>query len=92
MSQLDWLMIALFFLTLIGIGVYSIFKVRKSGDFFVGGGKLPWWIGGISHHVGGYSAVIFTAWAMYNYRDGFSTYVWWAQNLVRIEHIEDNSE
>lgn len=78
MSQLDWLMIALFFLTLIGIGVYSIFKVRKSGDFFVGGGKLPWWIGGISHHVGGYSAVIFTAWAMYNYRDGFSTYVWWA--------------
>lgn len=74
----DWLMLCLFFLTLIAIGVYSTLKVRQSGDYFVGGGKLPWWIGGISHHVGGYSAVIFTAWAMYAYRDGFSLYVWWA--------------
>lgn len=78
MQFLDWLVLCLFFLTLIGIGVFSTLRVRQSGDYFVGGGKLPWWIGGISHHVGGYSAVIFTAWAMYNYRDGFATYVWWA--------------
>lgn len=78
MHALDWLMLCLFFLTLIGIGVFSLLKVRQSGDYFVGGGKLPWWIGGISHHVGGYSAVVFTAWAMYAYRDGFSLYVWWA--------------
>lgn len=74
----DWIMLFLFFATLIGIGVFSILKVRQSGDYFVGGGKLPWWVGGISHHVGGYSAVIFTAWAMYAYRDGFPLYVWWA--------------
>lgn len=78
MSTLDWFMLCLFFLTLIGVGLFSLLKVRQSGEYFVGGGKLPWWIGGISHHVGGYSAVIFTAWAMYSYRDGFSVYVWWA--------------
>ncbi len=78
MQILDWIMLCLFFATLIGIGVFSILKVRQSGDYFLGGGKLPWWVGGISHHVGGYSAVIFTAWAMYAYRDGFSLYIWWA--------------
>jgi len=78
MHWLDWCMLGLFFLTLIAIGIYSTLRVRASGDYFVGGGKLPWWIGGISHHVGGYSAVVFTAWAMYAYRDGFSLYVWWA--------------
>lgn len=78
MHWLDWSMLGLFFLTLVAIGVYSTLRVRASGDYFVGGGKLPWWIGGISHHVGGYSAVVFTAWAMYAYRDGFSLYVWWA--------------
>ncbi|MDO4574153.1 MAG: Na+:solute symporter [Planctomycetia bacterium] len=78
MQTLDWIMLGLFFLTLIVIGVITTWQVHRSKDYFVGGGKLPWWMGGISHHVGGYSAVIFTAWAMYAYRDGFSLYIWWA--------------
>ena len=78
MQMLDWVMLGLFFLILIVIGVWSTLSVRQSKDYFVGGGRIPWWVTGISHHVGGYSAVIFTAWAMYAYRDGFSLYIWWA--------------
>lgn len=77
MHVFDWLVLAFFFSLLAGIGLYTTLFVRKSEDYFVGGGKLPWWVAGISHHVGGYSAVAFTAWAMYAYRDGLSIYFWW---------------
>ena len=60
------------------IGLWSVFSVKQSKDFLVGGGKLPWQVGGLSHHVGGYSAVVFTAYVMYCYRDGFSMFIWWA--------------
>lgn len=78
MQTLDWISLGLFFAVLIIIGLYSVFSIKQSKDFLVGGGKLPWQIGGISHHVGGYSAVVFTAYTMFCYRDGFSIYIWWS--------------
>ena len=33
------------------------------GDYFTGGGKMPWWLSGISHHMSGYSAAVFVAFA-----------------------------
>lgn len=78
MELLDWIALGVFFAVLIGIGFFSMLGVRQSKDYFVGGGKLPWWVGGISHHVGGYSAVVFTVYASCAYVYGFSLYVWWA--------------
>lgn len=78
LSVLDIYVIALFFLAMIIIGVWSAFKNKDSKDYFVGGGKLPWWLSGISHHISGYSGAVFVAYAGLAYTHGFSVYVWWA--------------
>ena len=63
MHALDWVVVGLFFLGMIAIGLYSKRKSSDSGDFFVGGGKVPWWLSGVSHHVSGHSGVVFVAYA-----------------------------
>ncbi|MDZ7718292.1 MAG: sodium:solute symporter family protein [Balneolaceae bacterium] len=78
MQQLDWIVLALFFLVMVVIGFWSFNKVGDSGDFFVAGGELPWWLSGISHHISGYSGAVFVAYAGLAYTHGFAIYVWWA--------------
>lgn len=81
MHALDWATVGLFFLIMIVIGFGSYKKVGGSKDFFVAGGKLPWWLSGISHHVSGYSGAVFVAYAGLAYTHGFSLYVWWALTI-----------
>jgi SSS family solute:Na+ symporter len=82
MSPLDYLVIALFFSVLICTGIWAYLrKIKDSGDFFVAGGKLPWWLAGISHHVSGYSGAVFVAYAALAYTHGISVYIWWALTI-----------
>ena len=82
MQTIDYLVIALFFMVLIGTGVWAYLrKVKSAGDFFVAGGKLPWWLAGISHHVSGYSGAVFVAYAALAYTHGISVYFWWALTI-----------
>lgn len=78
MLIIDWIVLALFFLLMVVIGFWSYTKVKLAGDFFVAGGKLPWWLSGISHHVSGYSGVLFVAFAGIAYTHGITVYFWWA--------------
>ncbi|MBC9795218.1 sodium:solute symporter family protein [Sinomicrobium weinanense] len=78
LNHIDFIIISIFFLSMIIIGVYAYFKNKSSEDFFVAGGDLPWWLSGISHHVSGYSGAVFVAYAALAYTYGFSLYVWWA--------------
>lgn len=78
LNSIDYLVIGIFFLSMILIGAYAYFKNKSSEDFFVAGGDLPWWLSGISHHVSGYSGAVFVAYAALAYTYGFSLYVWWA--------------
>jgi Na+/proline symporter len=81
MLLIDYIVIAGFFFVLIAIGVYSYTKVNSSADFFTAGGKLPWWLAGISHHVSGYSGAVFVAYASIAYTHGFTMYIWWALTI-----------
>ncbi|MDF1576735.1 MAG: hypothetical protein P1P86_16235 [Bacteroidales bacterium] len=82
MTGIDYLIIILFFLGLIGTGVWAFRKkVKSPDDFFVAGGKLPWWLAGISHHVSGYSGAVFVAYAALAYTYGISVYFWWALTI-----------
>ncbi|MFB7756791.1 Na+:solute symporter, partial [Streptomyces sp. NPDC056121] len=45
-------------------------------DYFTGGGKMPWWLSGISHHMSGYSAAVFVAYAAVAYSYGITVYFW----------------
>ncbi|GGW39486.1 sodium:solute symporter family protein [Arenibacter certesii] len=78
LNNIDYIVIGIFFLSMLLIGVYAYFKNQSSEDFFVAGGHLPWWLSGISHHVSGYSGAVFVAYAALAYTYGFSLYVWWA--------------
>ncbi len=82
MQFFDYLVIGAFFLLMVLIGIYSYRKVKNSNDYFVAGGKVPWWLAGISHHVSGYSGVVFVAFAGIAYTYGFTIYVWWAVSIT----------
>ncbi|HZE40847.1 MAG TPA: sodium:solute symporter family protein [Stackebrandtia sp.] len=76
MHILDWSMVIAYFALMIGIGVWSRRRVKTSRDFFIAGGRMPWWLTGISHHMSGYSAVMFVAYAGVAYTDGVTVYFW----------------
>lgn len=82
MHWLDWLVVILFFVMILWIGIRSGKKINNSEDFFIGGGKIPWWLSGISHHVSGYSGVVFVGYAGIAYTQGMSIYFWWAVNIA----------
>lgn len=78
LHSIDIFVVALFFLSMIVIGIMSYFRSKNSEDYFVAGGKLPWWLSGISHHVSGHSGAVFVAYAAVAYTHGFTMYMWWA--------------
>lgn len=82
MHWLDWVVVALFFVLVLWVGIRSGKNINSSTDFFVGGGKIPWWMSGISHHVSGYSGVVFVGYAGIAYAQGMSIYFWWAVNIA----------
>lgn len=82
MHALDWIVLAAYFLVMVGIGWWSRRRVHNAADFFTAGGKMPWWLAGISHHMSGYSAAVFVGYAALAYTTGFAVYVWWALSIT----------
>lgn len=82
MGSLDWTVLGLYFVLMVVIGMWSYRRVTSTKDFFAAGGKVPWWLSGISHHVSGYSAVVFTGYAAVAYELGFTLYIWWAVSVA----------
>ena len=50
MKILDWMVLCLYFLGMLGMGFWARTKVKTASDFFTAGGAMPWWLSGISHH------------------------------------------
>ncbi|MEV0368418.1 sodium:solute symporter family protein [Streptomyces sp. NPDC050636] len=78
MNSLDWAVLIGYFGVMVAIGVWSHKRVDDVSDFFTAGGKMPWWLSGISHHMSGYSAVMFTGYAGIAYQYGVTSYVTWS--------------
>ncbi|MGW0574946.1 sodium:solute symporter family protein [Streptomyces sp. NPDC002920] len=76
MSWPDWVALGAYFLVMLLIGVWSHSRVSNVNDYFTGGGRMPWWLSGISHHMSGYSAAVFVAFAAVAYSYGITVYVW----------------
>ena len=76
MHVLDWTVVCGYFLVMVAIGWWSHRRVRNVKDFYTADGKMPWWLAGISHHMSGYSAVMFVAFAGVAYTDGVTVYFW----------------
>ncbi|MFE7896024.1 sodium:solute symporter family protein [Streptomyces sp. NPDC057424] len=78
MNGLDWAVLIGYFAVMVAIGVWSHKRVDNVSDFFTAGGKMPWWLSGISHHMSGYSAVMFTGYAGIAYTYGVTSFVTWS--------------
>ncbi|WP_030617023.1 sodium:solute symporter family protein [Streptomyces sclerotialus] len=78
MNGLDWTVLIGYFGVMVAIGVWSHKRVDDVSDFFTAGGRMPWWLSGISHHMSGYSAVMFTGYAGIAYQYGITSYVTWS--------------
>lgn len=82
MEKIDYIVLASYFFILILMGIWGYTKIKSSADFYTAGGKLPWWLSGISHHVSGYSGAVFVAYAAIAYNYGFTLYMWWALSIA----------
>ncbi|MDO6431504.1 sodium/solute symporter [Flavitalea sp. BT771] len=61
-GALDWTVIACYFALVIGISVWVSRNMGKTtGDFFLGGQKIPWWAAGLSIFGSKLSALTFIA-------------------------------
>ncbi|MEU2025020.1 sodium:solute symporter family protein [Streptomyces sp. NPDC016469] len=76
MAALDWVALGGYFVVMLLIGLWSHKRVSNVSDYFTGGGRMPWWLSGISHHMSGYSAAVFVAYAAVAYSYGITVYVW----------------
>ncbi|MFC7306234.1 sodium:solute symporter family protein [Streptomyces monticola] len=77
MQSLDWVVLGGYFFVMVGIGVWSKTRVHNVADFFTARGRIPWWLSGISHHMSGYSAIMFVTFAAVAYDYGITVYFWW---------------
>ncbi|HUU26429.1 MAG TPA: hypothetical protein VM123_01330 [archaeon] len=69
-ATVDYLVIVVYLLALVSIGIFFSGYNKNIADFFKGGSKLPWWVGGISSFMAGFSAWMFTGGAGVVYQEG----------------------
>jgi solute:Na+ symporter, SSS family len=61
MIHIDYVIIALYMLTMALIGVFVSRFNKNDSDYFKGGNKVPWLMSGLSFFIGGFSAYMFVA-------------------------------
>ncbi|WP_289024431.1 sodium/solute symporter [uncultured Salegentibacter sp.] len=58
---LNYSMLGIYFLVLLGMGIYFSARQKTTEDYFKGGGRIPWWAAGISIFGTALSAITFMA-------------------------------
>lgn len=67
----DYIVIAAYFLFMLGIGLYFM-KVNKGAkEYFAGGSMIPWWVSGMTLYMANFSAWTFTGAAGFAYTTGW---------------------
>jgi solute:Na+ symporter, SSS family len=63
----DYLVIGIYLILMLGIGFYFSRSMKGGKDFFIGGNLIPWWVSGISLYMTMFSAWTFTGGASFVY-------------------------
>ncbi len=58
---INWLVIVVYLLAMIGMGVFFMFRAKSSDDFFRASGRIPWWAVSVSIFATMLSAITFMA-------------------------------
>ncbi len=67
----DYLVIAAYFLFMLGIGIYFMRVNKGARDYFAGGSMIPWWVSGMTLYMANFSAWTFTGAAGFAYATGW---------------------
>lgn len=78
MTAIDYAIVLLYLLFVAGIGIAVRTRIAGLDDYFAGGHKVPWWLAAVSHHISGYSAFAFVAYAGVAYTVGFNVWTLFA--------------
>lgn len=75
----DFLVIGLYFASMLLTGLFMAKFVKSSGDFFSGGKRVPWWMGAVSSYMAMISSFVFIAHAGVAYQEGLVAFlVFWS--------------
>jgi len=78
LTTADFVIVAGFFLVMLGIGLYFANRMKTMKDFFGGNQGVPWWVSGVSLYMTSFSAFAFVAYSAVAYKHGFvAITVWW---------------
>jgi SSS family transporter len=69
-SAVDYVVIGVYMLLMLGIGVYAARFNKGASDYFRGGNRIPWLVAGLSSFMSGFSAWTFTGAAGLAYQQG----------------------
>lgn len=84
MKGLDWVVVSLYFLFMLGVGLYFMRRGGRSVvDYFVSGRDLPWWVIALSAVATYTDAGLAPAVTMLTYQSGLlGNAVWWIPYVV----------
>ena len=70
LNSLDYSVLVIYMLMILGIGFYVARFNKKTVDYFKGGGRIPWKLSAISLFISGFSAFMFVGASGITYNDG----------------------
>lgn len=73
----DYLVVAGYFLFMLGIGFYFMRVNKGAREYFAGGNMIPWWVSGMTLYMANFSAWTFTGAAGFAYSTGLFPLLWW---------------
>jgi solute:Na+ symporter, SSS family len=82
LSPYDYLVIAFYFLFMIGVGFFFRRFSKNSSEYFRGGGQMTWWLVGASAFMSSFSAWTFTGAASIAYKAGLVIMVIYFCNAI----------
>lgn len=78
MGTADYVIVAGYFVVMLGIGVFFSGRMHTLRDFFGGGSEVPWWVSGVSLYMTSFSAFSFVSYSAMAYKEGFvAITIWW---------------
>jgi SSS family solute:Na+ symporter len=81
-APIDYAVIAVYVVLMLGIGVYAMRFNRFASDYFRGGNRIHWLAAGLSSFMSGFSAWTFTGAAGVAYQQGLSVVMLYVGNAV----------
>ena len=71
LAALDYAVIAVFFATMVGVGLFFGRRQKGAESFFGGDKSMPWWLAGVSFYMCTFSALAFVMYSSLAYKFGW---------------------